>query len=333
MKLTLDELKGLISINGLDRRKENAIGKCPSCNEDEFGISLSDNHRFGCYRKKACGFSGNIFTLLRYLGKSIEEVKPGFEIRARLENKLQIEQEEKLSLELEDCAMPLGWKRVMDHWYLNERGFEPKDYERFEVGVTKLDSRFREMVIFKVPQNGSNKAYIARSTKSKKEIESINKQLKQEGSKAKVLRYKNSESEYGKLLFGIEECTEKTHTVIIVEGLLDKVNTDRQLKLTEQEEIKCVCSFKCGCSGEQILLLQQLGVDTIVLLYDPDVIKDIKKAAFDLENYFNVFVGYDEMGRDPGDMLEEDFEEVFKNLKTPTEFGISKMHVLELRKK
>jgi glutaredoxin-related protein len=334
MKLTLDEIKQLVNIVRLDRKKENGYGICLECGQDEFGISLKDNHRFGCFRKKACGFSGNIFTLLRYLGKSIAEVKPGFEPRAKLGGKLMIDEEkEKLNVELEDCSMPTGWKRVMDHWYLEQRGFTKEDYERFEVGVTTIDPRFREMVIFKVSQNGTNKAYIARSTKAKKEIERLNKSFKAQGSTVKVLRYKNSESEYGKILLGIEECTENTTTVIVVEGLFDKINTDRQLRLLDQEEIKCVCSFKCGCSDEQVMLLQQTGIDTIVLLYDPDVINEIKKAAWDLENYFNVHVGFDEMGRDPGDMLEEDFDEVFKNLRTPSQFSTEKMNVLELRKK
>lgn len=333
MQLTLDEIKGLVKINRLDHRKENAYGLCPECGQDEFGISLSNNHRFGCFRKKRCGFNGNIFTLLRYLGKQIIDVKPGFAPRQRLEDKITLDSVD-LDLSLEDVAMPLGWTRIRDHWYLNQRGFTKEDYERFPVGVTNIDSRFRDKVIFRIDQNGTTKAYIGRSTKSKKEIERINEKYKAEGKEYKYLRYKNSEdTDFSKVLLGIEEITENTTIIILVEGLFDKVNTDHVLQLTEQEEIKCCCTFKCGASPEQIFLMQQSGIDTIILLYDPDVIKDIKKASWELEKYFNVFVGYEENGRDPGDMIEEDFDEVFDNLKTPSQFDVSKMVVPELKKK
>lgn len=336
MKLSIDELKGLFNgVGQLDHRKENLIGvKCPWCGDDEFGISLSDNHRFGCYRKKACGVVGNIFTLLRYLGKQIIDVRPSFEPRQRLENKLAIEEKEAIDLTLVDVSMPTGWKRTLDHPYLNERGFITEDYNRFEVGTTRIDSRFKDMVIFKVPQNGTNKGYIARSIKSKKEIDTINKRFKEQGSDEKILRYKNSgATDFSKLLLGIEEFTEDTATAILVEGLFDKVNTDRVLRLTEEDEVKCCCTFKCGASPEQIYLLQQSGIDTVVLLYDPDVIDEIKKAAWNLDQYFNVHIGYEESGKDPGDMSEEDFDKVFDNLRTPSQFDASKINVLELKKK
>jgi 5S rRNA maturation endonuclease (ribonuclease M5) len=333
MRLTLDELKALVDIKRIDRRGDNAYGLCPSCQHDEFGISLKDNHVFGCFRKKACSFAGNIYTLLRFLGKQIIDVKPGFEPRSLLQGKLFIDKQE-LDLTLEDVRVPTGWKRVMSHPYLDSRGFTEREYNKFEVGVTSIDSRFKDMVIFKVPQNGTNKGYIARSIKSKKEIERINADYKEKGLPHKIKRYRNSDTtDFSRLLLGIEECTENTSTVIIVEGLFDKVNTDRVLKL-EGEAIKCCASFKCGMSPEQIFLLQATtNIDTVILLYDPDVINEIKKVAWDLEKYFNVFVGFEENGKDPGDMNESDFDTVLEHLKTPSQFSVSKINVKQLRKK
>lgn len=335
MQLTLDELKGLVEITGLDHRRKNAYGVCPSCRQDEFGISLEDGHRFGCFRKKKCGFNGNIFTLLRFLGKEINDIIPNFVPRARLEGKLMIDEEEvELDLSLPNENMPVGWKRIDHHPYLEARGFRAQDYDKFNVGATKIDSRFlTHWIVFGIHQDGMNKAYIGRSTKTKDEIERINDNYKKKGLATKELRYKNSSSDFSKILLGIEECTENTHTVILVEGLFDKQSVDAKLHLEEQEEVKCCCSFKCGTSDEQIALLQRQGVLYVVLMYDPDVIEEIKKAAWKLERYFKVDIAFNSEGKDPGDMTVEDFERVLSEVQSPTQFASSKLDVPELRKK
>jgi hypothetical protein len=332
MQLTLGELKTLVNLERLDNRKQNAYGFCPSCGQDEFGISLADNHRFGCFRKAKCGFTGNIFTLLAFLGKRIVDVKPGFEPRQRMENKLAIAEEVKIDLTLPDCTMPAGWKRINHIDYLQERGFEESDYERFIVGQTAIDPRFKNWTIFAIPQFGSIKGYVARNPKSKKELDQINKARKARGERP-LLRYQNSSTDFSKMLLGIEEVTEKTTTGILVEGIFDKQNTDKKLGLATQDEVKCMCTFKCGVSDEQVFLLQESGISDIVLLYDPDVIDEIKKAAWKLDNYFNVYVAFNDEGADPGDMTDEDFDRVLSKLKTPSQFTTSKIDVPELKRK
>src|SRR5690606_10383412 len=69
MKLTRKQIEQLIQDTSLDHKGKNLYGKCPKCGHNEFGISLEDNHRFNCFRKKECGFQGNIYTLLKFLGK------------------------------------------------------------------------------------------------------------------------------------------------------------------------------------------------------------------------------------------------------------------------
>lgn len=333
MQLTIDELKKLIGSDArLDTRKKNLYGNCPKCGENEFGISLSDNHRFGCFRKKQCGFNGNIFTLLLFLGKSVYEVKPGFTPRAKLENKLSIYDTETLNLNIEDCKLPMGFKRIVDNEYLNGRGFTKQDYDKYKPG-TSVDPRLKDYVIFPIEQGGSNKAYVARSNKTKEEIEQINILRELKGIKEKVKRYINSSSDFSKILLGIDEFTENTTTALIVEGLFDKKNTDDKLNLASQEEVKCVCTWKCHVSPEQIYLLQQAGIDTVILLYDPDVIAEIKKVGFELENYFNVWIAFNPNGLDPGDMTEEMFHNVLDDLKTPSQFNVDKMPVRKLQKK
>lgn len=335
MQLTLDELKGLVELTRLDHRQKNAYGICPSCKHDEFGISLEDGHRFGCFRKSKCGFNGNIFTLLRFLGKQINDIIPNFVPRARLEGKLMIDEEAvELDLVLPDENMPVGWKRIDHHPYLEARGFAPEDYEKFKVGVTKIDSRFmNHWIVFGIMQDGKNKAYIGRSTRTKAAIDLINQKNKEAGIKAKELRYKNSSSDFSKILLGIEECTENTTTVILVEGLFDKQSVDRKLRLDNQEQIKCCCTFKCGASDEQVALLQRQGISDVALMYDPDVIEEIKKAAWKLERYFNVSIAFNGDGKDPGDMSEDDFDRVFGEMQSPAQFASSKLDVPELKKK
>ena len=52
MKLTIEQLQELFPGAKLDHRNKNLIAQCPSCGQWEFGISIDDNHQFGCYRKK-----------------------------------------------------------------------------------------------------------------------------------------------------------------------------------------------------------------------------------------------------------------------------------------
>lgn len=336
MRLEATELKQLIGEDAvLDDRKKNLYGTCPKCNYKEFGISLSENHRFGCFRKKQCGFAGNIFTLLNYLGKSVYEIQPGYEFHATLERKLLIHQQvADLIVDIPNVSMPLGWQQIESHDYLDQRGFTEDDYEKYKPGIATIDPRYKDYIIFPIEQENSGiKAYIARSLKSKEEIEEINAFYKVKGIDKKVLRYINSNSDFSKILLGIDECTEKTKTIILVEGLFDKRNTDNKLGLHTQEEVKCCCTWKCGVSPEQIFLLQQRGIETIILIYDPDVINEIKKAAFELEMYFQVWVGFNKKGSDPGAMLEEEFDDVLSTLQTPSQFDQTKLAVRQLRKK
>ena len=70
----------------------------------------------------------------------------------------------------------------------------------------------------------------------------------------RYLRYQNSvDTDFGKMVYGIDECTENTHTLIGVEGITDKFNVDRLLGLYKQEEIKCGAFFGKKISPEQML--------------------------------------------------------------------------------
>lgn len=330
MKLTERQLLSLIEDSKLDWKKENIVGKCPKCGHTEFGISLKDNHQFGCYRKVKCGFSGNIFSLLKYLGRWSEFIG-GDQIysnsEGKLINRLLVTQEELIDSQLPTILPPIGFQRIYQHEYLDKRGFTKKDYEKFEVGLAKTDIIYKNYIVFIFRIDGEIKGYLGRHLLSKKEIEEKNKWYKEQQIDKKILRYRNSSSDFSKILGGENELTDNTETVILVEGLFDKRGIDKLLNLDEQEEVKCCFTFKCDVSIYQIYLLQKYKkLKKIILLYDPDVIGQIKKVSLELEKHFpEVVVGYNETGNDPDEMTLTELEQVLSKLQSPENFVQSKI--------
>lgn len=333
MKLSIEKLKDLIEDSSLDHRGKNIIGKCPKCKQGEFGISIENNHLFGCYRLKSCGFRGNIFTLLKYLGKldeyiSTEDVYERKE--EKLQNKLKVSGSE-INLELETIMKPIGWRRIQFHPYLEKRGFT--EYNKYKVGTTLLDPKLRDnYLIFLIEERDEIKAWIARHLWDKERILQENQKYKDLGLNKKILRYRNSETDFSKLLLGYEELTPNTTTVVLVEGIFDKFNIDKLLELHSQEAVKCLCTFKCDCSLEQIFKIQQFSsIKNIILLYDPDVVNQTKRVGIELENRFqNVKVGYSANNKDPGEMTLEDIDNVLSTLKSPQDFFVNKLQVKKL---
>jgi len=329
MKLSVERLKELLPTAVLDRRKKNLRAKCPMCGEFEFGISLDENHRFGCFRKKQCGFTGNIFSLAKYLGRTdLLNIEGEVGLIQKVENKLNVFKNDILELELPEVDLPLGWTRTYHDDYLESRGFT--EYDRYKVGRTMIDPLLKKQyVIFAIEEKGRIIGYIARNVKSKKQIDRINEKRKAQGIDATLLRYRNSDTDFAKIAFGVDEIVPgKTDTLIVVEGLFDKFNIDKILGLHQQESVKCNCTFKCDVSPEQKYKWKMSGIRTIILFYDPDVLPQIKKVGLDLAQDFNVLVAYNESGTDPGDINEKDLQTVINNLTDIHKFVTDKIQVL-----
>lgn len=330
MHLSVEQLTNLLGESRVDPRKENLRSRCPKCGSNEFGISLSNNHPFGCYRKNKCGFSGNIYTLLSYLGRLQEFLEGGgYDRKGQLENKL-IQAEESIDLSLEQIKRPLGWKRIKDHPYLRQRGFTDEDFETYEIGTTTLDPDVRNnYVIFLFRRNSIIIGWLARHIWSKSKI------LEYEQKTGKrILRYRNSTNSFGKILLGYDNLSNSIHTVILVEGLFDKVNIDRLLELQSSNTIKCCCTFKADISREQIELIRHYSsVKNILLFYDPDVVNQIKKVGIILEKYFeNIYILFSEWeGIDPGDMTLEQVNECIENMTTLSNFLVKKLQTKKLK--
>lgn len=330
MKLTLEKLLELLPGFRVDHRGKNITGSCPECGHNEFGVSLDEGHRFGCYRKNKCGFNGNIFTLLRYLGKMDEVLQEKVkELPKKIVTHPPFEDFD--DLHLENITPPLGWKRVFDNPYLNDRGFTELDYNRYPVGITNLDPRLKKnYIVFLCEQQNNIKGWVSRRTQSKQQIDNINAIRKAQGLKP-VVRYINSFSDFAKMCYGIDEIDDQVKVLIIVEGIFDKINIDRLLNLHNRSDVKCIATYKAAISKEQIGLIMKHGpnIETSILLYDSDVIKSIKNSMNILQKYYNVLVGYHST-KDPGDMNNEDLDLVLSTLQSPIEFKSFKLEVNKL---
>lgn len=315
MKLSVQQLLALIKNSKLNFAKTNITGDCPSCSESEFGIAISDNHQFGCFRGK-CGFKGNIYTLLKFLGR-LEEFREsdGYSRveEERLLKKIVDTEIEKIEESVE-VGLPVGFKRLSDHEYLRSRGFTDEDFIKYKVGYTNLETRFHQYIIFPVEYEGKNVGYVGRSLLAKSQIKSLNDLYKRQGINKKILRYRNSETNFSNLVYGLNEVDERTKIVLIVEGIFDKINVDRHFRsLGLDNEIVCVATFKCKISSNQHLLIKQKGINIKEwwVMYDSDVLKLILETGQYLsdrgENTFIVLNKYEEI--DPGEMNLEQLQE------------------------
>ena len=317
MHLSKEKLKEvLVSLNPKDYSKTELQINCPECQHDECFISIIDeNHRFGCFREKACGVKGNIYTLLKY-GIKLDEsgkftkVTDDFQKRSlKVFSKVQ----EPLNLPL--IKPPLSYKRVYDSDYLNNRGFVERDYNYWEVGRTSFGA-LKDYVVFPVYRDSEMKAYVARLTRPVRHD--------------KESKYKNSISEFASLMGGLDKVNKNTNSVILCEGIFDIINITRLLNLYDCDELKAVCTFGAKVSESQINLLQQKGVQSIIMLFDGDVIKKIKPISFDLNTKFNVQIGIlegmiDDEAVDAGNCQLNHLESALNNLSSPLDFYLEKI--------
>lgn len=332
MKLSKDQIFSLLK-NPKLWKTENVNANCPWCNHREFYVSLKDNHLWQCFRKKHCGEQGNIFKLLEKLGRfDLYNIKEDIKWHSMLHNSLEKENIE-LDLDIPEKKLPIGFKRVFNDEYLLTRGFNQDDFNHYLIGTTKLDVKFLNYVIFVIFQDHKIVGHIGRYKGTKSEIEAIEKRTGKT-----LLRYRNSDSDFSKILLGYDGLVkDETKTVIIVEGLFDKKNIDDKLNLKVNKELKCCATFKCAVSDEQILRLQNKGIENLIILYDPDVINSIRDQAMNLTSYFNVKIGYIESvnerneQKDPAELTYEEVITTLNKLYLPLDFYTKKVQVINLR--
>jgi hypothetical protein len=283
---------------------------CQSCNRsDKAGIYFLENRGvFSCMR---CSVKIDLNIYLKQIGRT--DLAKGEVILKQNNSILPLfpqEIEEVEQTYLPKKKLPIGAKMIQKDEYLESRGFLPYHYENFKPCITKLDLSRKHTIIFQIfDDRGVRVAWIARS-KHSKEWHKENLKKYKNGEADLVLRYDNSNNtDFSYILGGINEITEKTDTVIIVEGIFDKVNVDKELELDKQEEVKCLFTFGDSIKEPQIdILVSKKQIKNVYLLYDFGEIENSKRFGILLKKQSkkNVFVcEIDIEGCDPGDLKKQ----------------------------
>lgn len=304
-----DDLKDLL-INPKPTRSGQYIADCPLCGKEQHFYISRKTQMWDC---KKCHEYGSIYKLLRLLDKTYLLVGSTIEEKERIESIREMTQElvsnddTELS-ELPVKKMPVGWKvSAKSTKYLLSRGITPEDCKRYNIGATDMFRKYENYVLIPVYDGGEIRGFLGRYGARK--------------VPDNKLRYNNSiGTEFTELLFGYDEITDNTSTVILVEGVFDKIAVDKVLHLWDGEEVKCVCTFGKKISDKQIKKLMLKGVTNVILLYDFDAVKEIKKYGLELEKYFVTSITYTNK-KDIDECSEDEALEVFTQLKRPKEFN------------
>ena len=284
MKLSQKQLEGLLENAELSTNGSNLYSDCLKCNHHEFGISLSDNHTFNCFRKKNCGWTGNIFTLLSFLKRT--DLAPQVNLQDKLTSNLEgdaIKEVKKLP-----TFKPIAWRRVYKNKYLDKRGFTKQDYAINEVGQSIVNKNY---ITFLVRTDGKITGTVGRYIR--------------EGDVKK--KYDNSPHDFAKMLYGYDSIEkDRTKSVILVEGIFDQIAVTRNLMLYGDPELKACCTFGGKFSEAQQDLLKRKGVENIWFLFEADIIVKIKPVIAKAAHHFNVRASFIPKDRDPGDMNAEE---------------------------
>lgn len=298
---------------------------CPNCNEQQkFGIIFGDKGggSYHCFKGK-CGEHGTLVSLLKKLGKTeLLSFSVDIDIREKL---APLVEEFEIDLSLKKVNLPMGFRKILTDPYLEKRGWMEDDFDQVTVGVTKIDPNLRGYLIFPIYEESVLVGYLARSKKSKDWHDKNLKKVKQ-GLERLSLRYRNSENtDFEKLLGGIDE-VEEGDTVILVEGIMDKVGTDHYIKSAGLKKTKCCYTFGTNVTPYHIAKLLLKGIEKVILMYDYETIKKVQEFGLKLSKNIETWVAEIRVPEmDPGNMFEEDFEEVFSNLKSPFSYKINRL--------
>lgn len=328
MELSLQEKQQLaeellIETGGkLDGGRRNIlVPDCPHCGHDgyKYGIFIGTetrNKKFGSSHCFSCGKScRTLEETLLLIGH--EELIPEETMElGDTFTSLSLFEDEEFDDELAVVELPEYYKRTYKNRYLKSRGWTVDDMEYFPVGTTRgLNWRFDDYVIFPVIMDKKTVGYVSRHTWSKQAIDEYNSHHKR-----KIRRYNNSTEDmgngFGKLLYNYDSIVPmKTDTVVLCEGIFDVVGLVRGMDLYDNPRIVPVATFGKKISEDQMFMLQQKGVRTIVIGYDNDeaAASSIKKVAWDLDPYFDVYaIKYpDSIGKDFGEMHWTEMYDLF----------------------
>jgi len=318
------------------------ISDCPFCGKEDHLYVQRKTDRTNIRGKnvsffwhcKKCSEGGTIFSLAKKLGKfGLVAGEPDVDSRKFLEKKINVSVEDAEPEGVVKKTIPLGFRRLIKSNYLTARGFTEKQFRKYQVGRTKLISSLEGYLIFLIEDGGVACGWVARSKMDKEWIDAYNKKVTTrnenrvpgERKRQKYLRYKNSSgTDFAKLLMGIDEVTENTTKVILVEGVFDKFKVESLLDLDGSEKCKCLCTFGKNVSEYQSKKMADRGVQEIVVLYDPDAVNSSKKYGAILRGQFDTKIGFLK-NKDPGDLNLDELLLVLGTAQDPLSFSINRV--------
>lgn len=303
------DVRELLGTDGrFNSRRTEYITKCPFCGKESHFYVNVNTLRFSC---KKCWEEGGVYKLLSqfdklYLleGATIEDREVISKIRD-----LTTSVAEDVKLEpLPPRKMPVGYKVCLHDTYLErDRGLTPDVMKRYAIGRTKLVRRYADYILIPVTTDGVITAFQGRYASKKVPPD--------------ALRWRNDTgADFAKMLYGYDDIKAPGATVILVEGVFDKIAVDRRLRLDDCDDVKCCATFGKKISDYQRAMLQKKGVRAVVLLYDFDAIKEIKKYAFELDKYFSTNIVFTTK-KDIDECNEAETLEVFERLQRPRDFA------------
>ena len=306
-KISETDLRDILVNPHINRRTREICCDCAFCGKEQHMYVSLDTQLWDC---KRCGEHGSIVKLLRHLDKLYllggATIDDNDEIKSIRDSVQSVEQMD--DKELKDVRMPVGW-RVLEKScdYLLGRGIDGRLCKRYNIGSTKLVERYKNYILIPIYDEGRIRGFIGRYA---------NKVVPDD-----KLRYSNSlRTQFARLLFGYDEIVVgRTATVILVEGVFDKMACDRYLDLWNNEDVKCVCTFGKKISDAQILKLENKKVQKIILLYDFDAVKEMKRYSIELEKHFETYITFT-VKKDIDECTKQEALAVFSNLYKPSEF-------------
>lgn len=226
-------------------------GDCPYCKRNKLGLLFIEGGLFFHCLRATCAERGSFRKLANKLGLT----------DFTEESTLQAAPVKKLAYE---PLMPLFFKRIFSHPYLDKRGFS--FYKRYEVGTS---FELPGYVVFLIKIGQDFRGWIARDAMGGK------------------LRYKNSKhTKFGELLFGISE-VRRGDTVYLVEGIFDKFNFDKHRNTHKTKGISSVATFGARLTSGQLTLLLEKNPKEVIVAYDNDAQEKAKGIVHKLYSYFD----------------------------------------------
>lgn len=302
-------------------------GDCPLCGKEEhLGVVFGKVSSFRCVK---CNQKGTLNRLLKLIGRTDLLDNTSFLNIKKVEivEKFKVEK----TFTISGKNLPIGFTRIYSDDYLNDRGFTNEDYLRYPVGISDIERRYKNYIIFPILEKDDTcSGFISRIKLDSNELKSIN--IKRKRAKFPILRrYQNSfNTDFGKLFYGIREIIiGKTKTVILVEGFFKKKNIDTLMGLYNNDKIKCLATFGKHLTLFQVERLKELGIKKIIIIFDPDAILETQELSFKYENSFEIKIGFAK--RDPDKINKKELDEIFENLESPFKFKISKVQVKEFK--